>query len=303
MAKLGNVLGNLRGNILDGGAGFATATQGPGGGLFREVTDGSRYPYHVPTIHTVNMRNWGSADTWSSTYGGSNWWAYQNNNQVVMEQSFWMSLASNRQNATSQNNISSQAFKRIDWASSNSVGSNGFELTNSGWSYGPVTFRTMFLRNHSSISRTTTVWGQISTYWNNGHDGSACIVGTPNSSTYSGATSMTWTQANSSSGSNDAQRTYTASVTIPARTTVAVVQIGSAYDFGYNSHNGNLYHWRLVNKFYNLHGTWDGGANWIQPDPRLTWAAWTYTGSGDHTASGITSHTIWNRAAQLYGDR
>ena len=42
---------------------------------FREVTDGTRFPYHIPTIYTINNRT----PTWSGAWNtGDGWGTYFN---------------------------------------------------------------------------------------------------------------------------------------------------------------------------------------------------------------------------------
>ncbi len=57
-------------------------------------------------------------------------------------------------------------------------------------------------------------------------------------------------------------------------------------------------HWGVL--FYDLHTTFSDF--WVQPDLKMTHAAATYNDQ-DNQFNIKTSYKIWNRTAQMFGDR
>ena len=81
---------------------------------FQEVTDGSRFPYHIPTIYTINNRT----PTWSGAWNtGDGWGTYYNSMRqgaIDMERNFHMALGRhNRQNTTSYSSVDNRAHNVI----------------------------------------------------------------------------------------------------------------------------------------------------------------------------------------------
>jgi hypothetical protein len=300
MAKLGNVLGNLRGNILDGGAGFATAAQGPGGGLFREVTDGSRTPYHVPTIFSYNMRALATAGGWNTGDGWTNYHVYQTGNTTAdCERSFWHALGTHRENTYAYEPYKKQG--ELQFAKNDAVIYDETMYHNGGQnSYTPTGHRMMFLRNHHpSATQNMTMWSTMSESWGSGHDGAGISLGTPNNTSYANTTGMTWTSPWQGTGTSTSVRDNSWNISIPAQRTVAVILNNTAH---YTGGTSSSYSYRMHNGFYNLNGSFPANF-WIQPDMRLTWAAYTYNQTAEFSFNSVTSHQVWNRAAALFGDR
>jgi len=262
----------------------------------QEVTDGSRYPYHVPTITSTQNRAQGWAYTWSNGESWTNYHSYlTGSTQADCERAFWLSLGTNnRQNTLSYSSTSDNGV--IEYARNSVVGGERtYSQFNNGSNYNPMRQRTMFLRNfHPTLTKTITMWGHYSNYWSSGYEGSGVAIGTPSYSTgtkYSAANGMSWTVPVNRTGGNS-YYTWSWNVTIPAQQSVAVTQSNS------------MYYWRSnncidINKFYSLEQTF--GDYWIQPDLRLTEAATTYN-DFNNQFNTITSWRIWNRAA-LLGDR
>lgn len=267
--------------------------------LFREVTDGTRRPYMIPTITTVNERNQSWWQIWSS---GESWTGYYNyltgTTQADCERAFWFSLGTNTRQNTVGYATSSFDNNRLIYAKNSVVGNDDVHIAHGRNSaYSPFRLRTIFLRNHHpTLQKTVTMHGSYSNYWASGHDGSGVCIGTPNTSgNYNTVTDVNWTVPVNRTGGNSYYQ-WSWSVTIPARTTVAVVQTNTMYYW-----QSGYVHWYLdQNMFYNLHTTFDDF--WIQPDLKMTQAALTYN-DHDNQFNIKTSYKIWNRTALLFGNR
>jgi hypothetical protein len=87
-----------------------------------EVTDGSRRPYSIPSIYSVNMRgnamfnnySWDNSDDWTNFYtyltGTQPWDA---------ERAFWHALGGYRRSNENRKQYWSAAYKRLDYATNN----------------------------------------------------------------------------------------------------------------------------------------------------------------------------------------
>jgi len=264
--------------------------------LFREVTDGTRRPFSIPTIKSLHMRNSGWSYNFSS---GDAWTNYHNyltgaGSNADSERAFWFGLGTNtRQNTL---NYSETGDNRvIEYATNSVVG--GFELTSgldNRSNYCPMIFRTMFIRNfHPTLSKTITMWGHYSNYWSAGYEGSGVAIGTPNvNGSYAAVTDINWSvPVNRSSGNSN--YTWSWNVTIPAKTTVVVVQANTGYYWRSNQYLQN-------NKFYDLHNTFTDF--WVQPDHKMTQSAALYN-DVNNEYNVRNSYRVWQYAAAQFGDR
>ena len=267
---------------------------------FREVTDGTRFPYHIPTIYTINDRN----PIWSGAWNtGDGWGAYYNymNSTTDHERNFHMALGRhNRQNTTSYSSVNNRAHNVIQYAKGNVVGGGQVHNHMEDSAYQGFSMRSMFIRNfHPTLAKTITLSGWYANYWAQGYEGSAMYYGIPTNSSgtaYSTANGMTWTtMANRSSGNSN--YTWTGTMTIPAQKTAFFCQT-STYLWWQGGYGGKALE---VNKLYDLNVTF--ADKWIQPDMRMTMTAHNYADLDDTTFNGYTSHRLWNRCATIYGDR
>jgi hypothetical protein len=267
-------------------------------GMFKEVTDGSRVPYSIPTLYTINNRNPTWSGAWSS---GDGWGAYYNymNSASDNERCFWMALGRhNRQNTTSYSSVDNRAHCVVQYAKGNVVGGGQVHNIMEDSSYQGFTMRTMFLRNyHPTLSKTITMSGWYANYWAQGYEGSAMFYGVPTGENlYSEANGMTWTTMANRTGGNS-NYTWTGTMTIPAQKTAVFIQT-STYYWWQGGYGGKALE---VNKLYNLQNTFSD--NWIQPDHRMTHVASTFTDLEENTFNGYTSHRLWNKTATILGDR
>lgn len=267
---------------------------------FREVTDGTRFPYHIPTIYTINDRT----PIWSGAWNtGDGWGAYYNymNSTTDHERNFHMALGRhNRQNTTSYSSVNNRAHNVIQYAKGNVVGGGQVHNHMEDSSYQGFSMRSMFIRNfHPTLAKTITLSGWYANYWAQGYEGSAMYYGIPTNSSgtaYSTVNGMTWTtMANRSSGNSN--YTWTGTMTIPAQKTAFFCQT-STYLWWQGGYGGKALE---VNKLYDLNVTFSD--YWVQPDMRMTMTAHNYADLDDTTFNGYTSHRLWNRCATIYGDR
>lgn len=269
--------------------------------LFKEVTDGSRRPWMIPTLTTVNNRN----NVWQYNWAaGESWTNYHNyltgaGSSADPERAFWYSLGTNnRQSTLSYSSQDPRSMNRLEYATNTVAGGEStWNTISNNTAYGPMRFRTIFLRNHHpSLTKSVTMYGHYTNWWSAGYEGSGVAIGTPNvSNAYSTVSDISWSVPVNRTGGNSAY-TWSWNVSIPARTTVAVVQANSMYYW--TSSAG--YFWFDSNKFYDLHTTFSDF--WVQPDMQMTYAANTYNDHNNEFNSR-NSYRIWRRTAELFGER
>lgn len=267
------------------------------GGFFKEVTDGSRMPYHIPTIYTRNDRRnspnyaWVSSDLWTNYYNYMN----NYNDQIRLP---WYALAGPKYNGLDQTTQDGTSYKEVQYAIMAVAGGEDYVATvQNDSNYGPFSMRVLFIRNfHPTVAKSVTLWSQTSNYWGSGYEGSSLVAVDPNSTTYSNSTACTYTTMWQRTSGNS-NYTDAASYTIQPGRTVMFILTTSAY-FWTSTYS---YKWFNINKFYNLQATFGDG--WIQPDFRLHQTALSMNDFDDNSYSSNVAHRIWNRAAELYGDR
>lgn len=269
--------------------------------LWKEVVDGSRRPFSIPYITSMNNRrdvwqyNWTSGDPWTNYHN----YLTGAGSSADPERAFWMGLGTNnRQNTLGYSSVDPYDLGTLRYAKNSVAG--GERTTNTisnDTSYGPMRFTIMFLRNHHpSLTKSCTMYGHYSNWWSAGYEGSGVAIGTPNvNNSYSTVSDVSWSVPVNRTGGNSAY-TWSWNVSIPARTTVAVVQANSMY---YWTSTGG-YKWFDINKFYDLHTTFNDF--WIQPDHKMTFAAQTYNDHNNEFNSR-NSYRIWRRTAELFGER
>ena len=268
--------------------------------LFKEVTDGSRRPYAIPSITTMHNRYNTWAYTWSNSESWTNYYNYLTGTQTAdCERAFWFALGTNNRNNTlgySGQEMGQTGY--LDWAKNSVIGGERVHIAvANSTGYAPFRSRVMFLRNHHpSTTKTVTMYGHYSNYWSSGYDGSGVAVGTPNvNGSYASTTGISWSVPANRTGGNS-NYTWSWNVSIPPKTTVAVVQTCSIYYW----QNGYVYWWLDINKFYGLDTTFSDP--WIQPDLKMTQAAYMYNDLNNEY-NVQNSYRIWQQTATMFGDR
>ncbi len=265
-------------------------------GIGKEVTDGSRHPYNIPGIYTVNNRNnswataWGSNDEWTTYY------AYQNRYEDQLRTP-WMALGQYHNNTLGMSNTDLRKNRKLIYASQSILGGEGLHYTYpQTTSYSPIMFLTMFVRNfHPTVAKTVTFYNHYSYYWSSGYDGSALLVVSPNGS-YAGTNSCSYSNLWQRTGGSS-NTTNSGSITIQPNRTVMVILVSTMYYWQQYSE----YWFFEIAKFYSLEATFSDP--WIQPDLKMTQAALTMNDMVNGDPTNNTAHRIWNRTAELYGDR
>jgi len=267
---------------------------------FKEVTDGTRFPYHIPTLYTINNRNPTWQGAWSS---GDGWGAYYNymNSTSDHERNFHMALGRhNRQMTNSYSSVENRAHCVMQFARGNVAGGGQVHNIMEDSAYQGFSMRSMFIRNfHPTLSKTITISGWYANYWAQGYEGSAMYYGIPVNSSgtaYSTVTGITWTTITQRTGGNSTY-TWTGTMTIPPQKTAFLCQT-STYYWWQGGYGGKALE---VNKLYDLNTTFSDF--WVQPDMRMTMTAMNYADLDDSAYNGYSSFRLWNRCAVMYGDR
>ncbi len=269
--------------------------------LFKEVTDGSRRPFTIAGIKTVNFRqnvwqyNWGNGDPWTTYHN----YLTGAGSSADPERAFWFGLGTNtRQNTLSYSSTDDRLNARINYAKNSVLGGEAqYNTITNNTAVGPFSVQVMFLRNHHpSTQQSVTMWGHYNNWWSNGTEGSGVAIGTPNvNNSYSTVSDISWSVPTNRTGGNSSY-THSWTVNIPSRTTVAVLQTSSMYYW----QNSGGYQWWEANKFYNLDSTFSNF--WVQPDLQMLYAAQTYNDHNNEFNSR-NSYRVWRRTAELYGER
>lgn len=268
--------------------------------MLKEVTDGSRAPYSIPSITSVNNRynDWNHG--WTNGEAWTNYYTYMTGQgKPDVERSFWFATGRHsKQNTSSYSTVDFDNSGVVEYAKGNAFGSARMLNTYpQSTSYGPFRNRIMFIRNHHpTTTKSVNVYGQASSYWSSGYDGMGAQVGYPNQNgSYASVSDINWsnlyTYTNSTTNVG-----WSSTISIPPKTTVALLQSNTMYYW--TSNTG--YRWWDHNRFYNLNTTFSDP--WIQPDLQMTYAASTYNDMLNETSS-YTAHRVWNRTEEIFGDR
>ena len=242
-----------------------------------------------------------STGEWSSSGPNS---TYQNataagSNTTYTHQSWNMAMGDGYPNGTSQNMFTNDYqgmySRRVEYAHQNRLGwnyrSNYYYDNASG--YGGVTWRLMPIRNTTSSSITRTLNFFFSSY--DTYNGSALGYFTPSGTgtNYAGVTGGTWTQP--FTDTSNTMTTSTASITIPANTTVIVMFI--------TSHNYQTTYWFPdCNMFYNLN-TFFPTSQDLVCDNRMLQTLSMYRDTTSSTNAVSNPEQAYTNCAVLFGDR
>lgn len=244
-----------------------------GGSSSSSSTSPGLYPNETPTVTNAaqtivafsgmqeryqhQTRDWQS----SHPYAGHQWYSYDNDWRTI--ESKWRiphgvgfySYGGNNSWNTGNNAKSI----RTHFANKRSIGFKHMQ-TFSGRGqdhYQPITTLLMFVRNTTANDITKTVYFHYTNRWNNGYEGAAFHLYTPNHIDYSSATrnNSNWsTPWNTSSGggqySND-----NASVTFPANKTVCMMLHNTS---SYWTNSSYWTHTRVANHFSQIDSMFDG---------------------------------------------
>jgi hypothetical protein len=295
-----------------GGAAFSLPTaDGTAGQLIK--TDGAgNLSFVTPTVDTViqadNTLTYASVFTASARgniYSTGEWTSsgpnstYQNataagSNMTYTHQSVNMFLGDGYPGGTTQAKYAAD-FRGLEnrtviYSNNDRLGFNNREMFyyENNTSYNGTSWHVMAVRNTTGSAITRTLNFYYSSY--DTYNGAALGVFTPNAATYSGTTGGTWTQPFTATG--DTITTSSASITVPANTTVLVMLI-TAHKYM------TTYYYKDTNSFYGLSSFFGSG---LVCDLRMTNALATLrTPSASYTTS--YPEQIYTGCATVFGDR
>ncbi len=162
--------------------------------------------------------------------------------------------------------------------------------------YAGVTFSCIPIRNHATSGSTTVSVPTYKSVGGNNYGGSGVMYYTATYSsgtTYANATGGSWTLLNSYSSNTD-QYQYTASVPVPAQTTVLLF-MSSAHRYH------TTYRYKDTHNYYNLQNVFTSSNN-IKCDLRMLEAMHSCR-SLNNTYNNSYPYEMYTSCAALYGDR
>ena len=169
--------------------------------------------------------------------------------------------------------------------------------------YAPMCVNILFARNTTGQDLSRTVQFHYSNRWNNGYEGAAMHVYTPNSTTYAGATGSNgnWnTVWNTTSGGGNHSGAG-ASVTFPANKTIAIMTVST---LSYWTASSYWTHMRNTNYFSNINSWMDGSGD-IVCDLKLsqTYRQARIPEFNQNYTNTETFHRFYNKCGQIFGER
>jgi hypothetical protein len=275
-----------------------------------QTTGGTRK--NISAIYTLNSRYSDAYYGWTSgnPYTGFSFYTYGANGTTGAtaydaEAGAWMGLgfypASTFGNFLSNNE---NRVRRHISTNGNNIGPQGpydnFYFSTNQYSYAPISIMMMPIRNnHPTLSKTITIAGVYTSYYNSGYDGSSSWIYTPGQNGTYNITSGTWTR-NSVLQSNSSASTYTYTVTIPAQTTIVFMSMATLVYYSASSSSIQFFE---MNKLYNLDTTFTDP--FIQVDSRMIntmqFADWQRYGLTANNA--FQFFKVYNACADMYGNR
>lgn len=167
-------------------------------------------------------------------------------------------------------------------------------------SYTPIMYGTVFVKNTTDAAITRTFYTRMSVEANSGYQYANVGYFTPNAATYGGVTDMTYTRVANQTG-NDTNWTSGNSITVPAKTTVAVVLYNSCY-YDTGIYNGHQVAYRQT--CYNLQSFFTQAKDLVC-DTKATLAYLTLK-DGDFSGAKATDYSdivrFYNNIANVYGE-
>ena len=236
---------------------------------------------------------WNSSGPWTTYYN-----TWQNANDRT--QGWNMLMGDGYPQGTTQykfiNDSASNEHRQIEWATQNRMGfyyRDRYEHDNETGNYSGITLRCMPVRNTTSSSITRTI-STSRTGSGDAYGGHSTIQWTPNAATYEGTTGGSWSVINSASSTGESNYSQNMSVTIPANTTVLLVNTsGWQYRTTYKFKDSNM--------FYNLDAFFTTD-NSLVCDLRMLDALATVRVQGE-SYTDSNPHKVYNACALKHGDR
>jgi hypothetical protein len=270
-------------------------------GMFlKERPIGTTRPPSIPSLYSNNDRGNNPQSSWSSSDYWTSFYTYLNSGNDC-ERAAFMAVGDYHFSGGTNFTYNSKSYGggRLEFSKQNRVGHTvGTHLTsNNNTSYGPFGSRVMFVKNRGTAAIGVNFYFQAAVYWSSGHDGMGLWIGEPNTSGYSGVTSLAWTRLGIYQSSNW-QQTMTGSFTLqPGRTYVVL----GCNTFQYWTSFPSGGHWNSGSQFYGLDTTFSNSN--IVPDLKLTHTAMV---AGDWNrftnSAGNQFFQHWPLCGELFGE-
>ena len=255
-------------------------------------------PHTWPAITKMyNRGNNGAPGGFTSGAYWTTWYTY-GNNANSLAQICGMAFPNLRQNTCSSGEHMSGGPHRAIYSKGGLLGVKGAKsVSNNNVSYAPFSQILVFIKNVTGSTINHTIENRYASYWSSGHDGSGAVLVTPNSATKSTTTQVTlstpWQLTSSSTGSNTSYN-----ISIPANTTVALIQTCSYYHWTTFSSGG---HWQTQNviRTNNLPAG-------LEPDHDMHASALMANNHTEYDDNGATNTSQiasqWQTCARVFGD-
>lgn len=250
-------------NKLKGGGGSSQSTGTTSPGIYPNET-----PTQVEAAQTIvsfsgiQYRYMHQSYDWNNghPYTGHNFHVYDTDWRTI--EGKWRAIHGagfNRYNGHGMYQGNGIQNQRTHFATKGTVGLHHMQTFSGrgGNDYSPWSSNIMFVRNTTDSNITKTVYGYYTNYWNNGYEGAAFHVYTPNHTDYTSVTRQngSWTTPWSTSSGGGNPNSWNASVTFPANKTVALL-----FSCNTNYYSNFSYHsqFRCTNYFSHLYTMFDG---------------------------------------------
>ena len=256
-------------------------------------------PHTFPAIVKMyNRGNNGAAGGMTSSGYWTSWYTYGNGQNSYI-QTCGFAFHNLLQNANTSGTYQSGGPHRAVYSRGGQLGVKGAKsASNNNQNYAPFSTMLVFLKNTTGTGKTQTIQNRYSSYWSSGHDGSGAVLVTPNSATKSGTTSVTFSAPWQLSGTATQTAATSYNITIPANTTVALIQTCSYY-YWTSFSSGGYYNGQ---NFISTNGLTNG----IEPDHNMHASALMADNYTEYTAAGATNlsqiSSQWRTCARVFGD-
>ena len=188
-------------------------------------------------------------------------------------------------------------------ATHNTLGQSTHTQTmHSGNDYSPWSSNLMWVRNPTDSNIVATIGFQHSEYWNNGYEGASLSTFTPNSTDYSGVTTVQPLNIYNHTGNSDPNRTANVDLTFPANKTIAVLGMANSLWWTNSSSGGLTFN---ANQFYNLQNLQNAGLHCDQQMSQVyaQYQNYGYRSDKYSNNSNNSIYRMYNDCGAIFGDR
>jgi hypothetical protein len=239
----------------------------------------------------------GSAGGFTSSAYWTSWYAYGNSTNGLI-QTCGMAFPNLRQNTCSSGEHMSGGPHRAIYSKGGLIGVKGAKsVSNNNTSYAPFSQILVFIKNVTGSAINHTIENRYTSYWSSGYEGTGAVLVTPNSATKSTTTDVSISTPFQFTG-NSTGSTTTFNISIPANTTVALIQTCSYYYWTTFNSGG---HWQNQNviRTNNLPAG-------LEPDHDMHASALMANNHTEYNDNGTTATyqiaSQWQTCARVFGD-